>query len=99
MASRAAEKSILSGLGSLIASWVEPRFRAVPTGVAQEVGGRQLHLKEACGCIMRESEDGREFCGGEERKVVPWFVPGLPPLEELATDLRAKVGVRPWKIG
>ena len=54
----AAEKSMFSGLNILFAPKAEPRFWAVPIGVAQEVGGRQLHLEEACGCAMREGEDG-----------------------------------------
>ena len=85
----AAEKSMFSGLDILFAPKAEPRFWAVPIGVAQEVGGRQLHLEEACGCVTREGEDGRKLCGGGKGKVVPWFVPSLPFLEELAADLRA----------
>ena len=33
--------------------------------------------------------------GGE---AISWLAPGLPLLEELAADLRAKVGVGPWKV-
>ena len=84
-----AEKSMPSGLDFLLAPQAEPRFWAVPIGVAQEAGGRQLHLEEACGCVTREGEDGRKLCGGGKGKVVPWFVPSLPILEELAADLRA----------
>ena len=76
-----------SGLNPLLALQAEPRFWAVPIGVAQEVGGRQLHLKEACGCVTKEGEGRRNLCGGEKGEVVPWFVPSLPFLE-LAADLR-----------
>ena len=34
LASRGAEKSMLSGLDILLAPWAEPRFWAVPVGVA-----------------------------------------------------------------
>ena len=61
LASRAAERSMLSGLDILLAPWAEPRFWAVPVGAAQEVGGRQLHLEEARGCTTREGEYGREL--------------------------------------
>ena len=79
---------MLSCLDPLLAPQAEPRFWAVPIGVAQEVGGRLLHLKKACGCVTKEGEGGRKLCGGEKGKVVPWFVPSLPFLE-LAADLRA----------
>ena len=69
------------------------RFKTAGT-----IGGRQLHLEEACGCMTREGEDGREIRGGEGRRSHSWFVPGPPLLEELAADLRAKVGVGPWKV-
>ena len=48
--------------------------------------------------MAREGEDGRELCGGGERKVVSWFVPDLPLLEKSAANLGAKVGVGPGEI-
>ena len=48
--------------------------------------------------MAREGEDGRELCGGGERKVVPRFVPDLPLSEELATDLRAEMRVGPGVV-
>ena len=53
----AAEKSMLSGLDFLFAPKAEPRFWAVPIGVAQEVGSGQFHLEEARGCVTRKGED------------------------------------------
>ena len=85
----AAEKSMLSGLEILFAPKAEPPFWAVPIGVAQEIGGRQLHLEEARGGMTREGKDGRRLCRGGKGKAVPWFVPSLPFLEELAADWRA----------
>ena len=52
-----AEKSMLSGLDILFAPKAEPRFWAVPIGVAQEVGSGQFHLEEARGCVTRKGED------------------------------------------
>ena len=48
--------------------------------------------------MAREGEDGGELCGGGEREVIPWFVPDLPLLEELAADLRAEVRVGPGEV-
>ena len=79
---------MLNGLNPLLTLQAEPRFWAVPIGVAQEVGGRQLHLKEVCGCVTKEGEGGRKLCGGEKGKVVPCCVPS-PPFLELAADFRA----------
>ena len=62
------------------------------------IGGRQTHPEQACGCMTREGEDGRELRGVGEGEVISWFVPGLSLLEELAADLRANVGVGPWKV-
>ena len=52
----------------------------MPIGVAQEVGGNQIHPEQTGSCVVRESRGG----AGE---VVSRFVPDLLPPEELATDL------------
>ena len=93
MTGRAAEYSVFGGLDFLLAPWAEPWFWSVPIGVAQEVGGSWLHLREARGCVAREGEDGRELCGGGEREVISWFVPDLPLLEKSAANLGAQVRV------
>ena len=51
---RAAEYGMLSCLDFLLTPWAKPWVLAEPIGVAQEVGGSQLHLKKACGCVSRE---------------------------------------------
>ena len=76
-------------------SWVW----AVPILVAQEVGGSQHHLGEACGCMTRENGDGRELRGEGEGEVISWPVLVLPLMAELTADLRGKVGLlEPWKV-
>ena len=82
----AAEKSMLSGLDFLFAPKAEPRFWAVPIGVAQEVGSGQFHLEKARGRMTRRGEDSRKLCGGWKGKVIPWSVPSLPLPEELVAD-------------
>ena len=78
---------MFSDLDLLLTPWAEPRVRAMPVWMAQEVGGSKLHLEEACCCVAREGEDGGELCGGGEREVIPWFVPDLLLPEEFAADL------------
>ena len=80
---------MLCGLDFFLAPQAEPRFWMLPNGVAQEGGDRQHHLEESYGCMTREGEGCRKLCGGEIAKVVSWFVPNLPFLEELAAHLRA----------
>ena len=89
---------MLSSLGFLLAPQAEARFWAVPIGVAQEVGGRRLHLEEVCGCMTREGEDGRELCSRGEREVISWLMPDLPFLEKSVTNLGTQVGVGPGEV-
>ena len=55
---RAAEKGVFSCLDFLSTPRAKPRIWAVPIGVAQEVGGSQLHLEKTSGRMSREREDG-----------------------------------------
>ena len=82
---------MLSGLDLLLAPWAEPRFRAMPVWMAQEVGGSKLHLEEARCCVATEGEDGGELFGGGEGEVISRYMPDLPLPKKLAADLRAEV--------
>ena len=84
---------MLSGLDFLLTLWAEPRIRAMPVWMAQEVGGSKLHLEEARCCVAREGEDSGELFGGGEGEAIFRYVPDLPLPKKLAADLRAKVRV------
>ena len=94
----AAEQGVFSGLGLLLTPWAEPRFRAMPVWMVQEIGGSKLHLEEACCCMARKGEDGGELCGGREGEVISRYVPDLPLPKKFAADLRAKARVGPGKV-
>ena len=64
----------------------------MPIGVSQEVGGGQLHLKNAWLRVEGERKCLKVWWR-EKREVISWLVPGLPLLEELATDLCAQMRV------